>query len=219
MLSKIKKFTENIIWWSGVITTGIIVGLTIQFVKAWTEPTQSPPQGNLGAPINTGPVYQIKNGVFGAVGIVTNLFNKIPQSGESNTAGSVLTLKNPVSGEAVWAPPSGGSSGADWYAITPVVIGITKNGSGNVKFNYPGSVPNDAKAVNIHLSIGAVDNACRLYLSAANMPERVYMNAESHGSDRIQVDIIVPYNPARVLEARSTGCAGGAEISVVGYVK
>ncbi len=56
------KIIKNITYWSGVVILGLVVGISIQFVAAWTEPTQAPPGGNVGAPVNTGDLGQIKNG-------------------------------------------------------------------------------------------------------------------------------------------------------------
>ena len=59
---------KQISYWSGVVAIGIVLGFSIQFVKAWTEPTAPAPGGNLGAPINTGTLTQLKNGQLGSVG-------------------------------------------------------------------------------------------------------------------------------------------------------
>ena len=55
-------------YWLSVAALGIILGLSIQFAKAWTEPTAIAPNGNVGAPINTGDVTQRKFGVLGVQG-------------------------------------------------------------------------------------------------------------------------------------------------------
>jgi hypothetical protein len=57
-----KKFTKDATYWFGVVAIGLVFGLTIQFVTAWTEPTVAPPGGNVGAPVNTGDTGQIKGG-------------------------------------------------------------------------------------------------------------------------------------------------------------
>ncbi|MFA5925971.1 MAG: hypothetical protein WC831_03465 [Parcubacteria group bacterium] len=51
---------KNLIHWLSVIVIGIALGFAIQFVKAWTEPSATPPNGNLGAPINTSINDQVK---------------------------------------------------------------------------------------------------------------------------------------------------------------
>jgi hypothetical protein len=58
----IMKQKKQITYWLSVMIVGIALGLTLQFVRAWTEPTVDPPGGNLGAPINTGPNKQVKQG-------------------------------------------------------------------------------------------------------------------------------------------------------------
>lgn len=57
-----KKLVENIAYWVGILTLGIIVGLTIKAVSAWVEPDQMPPEGNIAAPLNAGNVGQAKQG-------------------------------------------------------------------------------------------------------------------------------------------------------------
>jgi len=57
-----ESFPQKATYWLGVVTIGLLVGLSLQFVRAWTEPTLSPPGGNVGAPINTSGIGQAKNG-------------------------------------------------------------------------------------------------------------------------------------------------------------
>jgi len=54
------KKTKKIIFWPSVVVIGIALGLTLQFVRAWTEPGSNPPAGNVGATINTGKIDQTK---------------------------------------------------------------------------------------------------------------------------------------------------------------
>ena len=61
---KTKTILKNISYWSSIIIIGVIFGFTLQFVKAWTEPTISAPNGNVGAPINTSTNSQIKQGAL-----------------------------------------------------------------------------------------------------------------------------------------------------------
>jgi len=110
MKDKLKKVFENAVWWSGVVMVGLILGLTIQFVKAWTEPTEAPPGGNVGAPVNTGPLAQIKSGVLEVLGLSTYSIN-IP--GTTPAAGNVLTAQN-ASGQVAWAAGGGGDIYSFW---------------------------------------------------------------------------------------------------------
>jgi len=56
---------KQITYWLGVIIIGLAIGLTVQFVRAWTEPTVAPTGGNVGAPINTSGIQQGKSGSLG----------------------------------------------------------------------------------------------------------------------------------------------------------
>ena len=68
-MKKVKKIIQEIGVISLSITIVFILVMGISMVKGWTEPTASAPGGNLGAPINTGSIGQIKDGTM----IVNNL--------------------------------------------------------------------------------------------------------------------------------------------------
>jgi len=57
-----QKYSNKIFWLLSIIIIGIIFGLGIGLVKAWIEPKESPPSGNLPAPINVGSLGQTKAG-------------------------------------------------------------------------------------------------------------------------------------------------------------
>lgn len=97
-MKKIKKIFENGVWWAGVVMVGLVLGVSLQFVQAWTEPTQAPPGGNLGAPVNTGGSYQLKSGVLAVLGFVTNAF-RMPTGAQN---GAVLT--SDAAGNGSWQP-------------------------------------------------------------------------------------------------------------------
>jgi hypothetical protein len=59
---KLKKFTDQVSWWLGVVTIGLFLGVFIQFTQAWVDPPNDPPNSNIGAPVNTGDNEQIKDG-------------------------------------------------------------------------------------------------------------------------------------------------------------
>jgi hypothetical protein len=63
-----KKIANNATYWLSVVAIGLVVGLSLQFVSAWVEPTQTAPNGNVGSPVNTSVITQIKQGAFGVVG-------------------------------------------------------------------------------------------------------------------------------------------------------
>jgi len=63
-----KTRTKQATYWLSVIVIGAALGLALQFVRAWTEPTTTPPGGNVGAPLNTSEIRQDKSGSLGAWG-------------------------------------------------------------------------------------------------------------------------------------------------------
>ncbi len=58
--SNSQKFTFGL----GVVAIGLVFGLSIQFADAWTNPTSTPPAGNVAGPINTSNIAQTKAGAF-----------------------------------------------------------------------------------------------------------------------------------------------------------
>lgn len=62
MKINLKKISERVNYWLGIIAIGLIVGFSLQFVKAWVEPMDAPPVNNVGAPITTGLPLQQKEG-------------------------------------------------------------------------------------------------------------------------------------------------------------
>jgi hypothetical protein len=54
------KKSKQLTYWLGVVAVGLAVGLSVQFVIAWTEPSSGPPGGNVGAPVNTSNIGQTK---------------------------------------------------------------------------------------------------------------------------------------------------------------
>ncbi len=59
---------QKVSYWASISIVGIVVGITLQFAKAWTEPTVAPPGGNLGAPITSGTIAQTKNSYLNITG-------------------------------------------------------------------------------------------------------------------------------------------------------
>ncbi|TSA46012.1 hypothetical protein D4R51_00870 [bacterium] len=112
-----KRIFENAVWWSGVVMVGLILGISLQFVRAWTEPIDTPPNGNVGAPINTSIIEQLKLGALGINGLL-KLYGglQVPAGPISGTPqpGNVLTAQpdplNPAisNGTVGWAAGSGG---------------------------------------------------------------------------------------------------------------
>jgi len=59
---KAKKIHHRLTFWLGVLVLGMLVGASIQFGRAWVEPSLNAPDGNIAAPINTGATKQVKQG-------------------------------------------------------------------------------------------------------------------------------------------------------------
>lgn len=69
-----EKLSKQITYWLGIVSIGLVVGLSLQFVRAaWSEPAigTTPPNSNVGAPINTGGNIQHKSGVLSIDGAGT----------------------------------------------------------------------------------------------------------------------------------------------------
>lgn len=69
------KTMQNFTWWFGVIFVGVILGVSLQFTRAWTNPPSSPPADNLGAPVNTSLNTQYKSGALGVGGVLRTYSN------------------------------------------------------------------------------------------------------------------------------------------------
>ena len=63
------KNSKRINIFIGILSLGIS-GFAFHFAKAWTEPATPPPASNVGAPVTTGSISQIKTGSFRAAGSV-----------------------------------------------------------------------------------------------------------------------------------------------------
>jgi|GEM_PF-2345958 len=59
---KARKIYHRLTFWLGVLVLGTLVGVSIQFTRAWVEPSSSAPEGNIAAPVNTGASRQVKKG-------------------------------------------------------------------------------------------------------------------------------------------------------------
>ncbi|HBP01317.1 MAG: Conserved hypothetical periplasmic protein [Candidatus Moranbacteria bacterium GW2011_GWE1_49_15] len=112
MKTKLKKLS----YWAGVSAVGIVLGLSLQFTRAWVEPTVAPPGGNIGAPINTGNVSQTKNGFLGAVGMKSTSGLEVGNAGNAYT---YLTLRDDES-----------PNGVKYIHANSNVVGFL-NGAGN----------------------------------------------------------------------------------------
>jgi hypothetical protein len=82
------KNKKNLTYWLSVAVIGIALGFALQFVRAWTEPTTTPPGGNVGAPINTGAIDQTKgNATSGKISAKDFCLNSDPTKCLSTVGG------------------------------------------------------------------------------------------------------------------------------------
>src|SRR3990167_10081099 len=73
-------FFRNITYWLRVVSLGLIVGLSIQFVQAWNAAPGTPQGGNVAGPLTTGNVDQVKNAGLGLTGNLVVGSAATPQS-------------------------------------------------------------------------------------------------------------------------------------------
>lgn len=128
-----KQKNSKLIYWLGIIFFGILLGFSIQFVSAWTEPTSAPPNGNVGAPINTSDQYQYKlgnlmlnsngtwlNGLIvanGNVGIGTlNPAQKLHVTGNTQIDGAIVAPEGTLRDDGGGWIRTYGATG--WYSQT-----------------------------------------------------------------------------------------------------
>lgn len=59
-----KSLSKNnrVLYWAQIIVVGLVVGVGIQMVQAWSGPTQSAPNGNVAGPLTTSATQQSKTG-------------------------------------------------------------------------------------------------------------------------------------------------------------
>jgi hypothetical protein len=87
-----KSIAEKSVYWLKVISLGLIVGIGIQFAKAWTNPSSPAPASTIGGPITNNATAQYKTGMLGVNSAVTPT-NALEVGGAGNAyiGGSVFT--------------------------------------------------------------------------------------------------------------------------------
>lgn len=100
MKAKAFKILKGCSYWFKVVTVGVVLGFSVQFVRAWTEPSDTPPNANVGAPLNTSSTGQTKAGglVLNSGGADNGL---IVQSGNVGIGTASPTAKLDVNGDAL----------------------------------------------------------------------------------------------------------------------
>ena len=131
------SFLRNFTYWLRVVSLGLIVGLSIQFVHAWTAPTGTPPAGNVGGPLTTGSVNQVKSASLGLTGNLVvggQVQTSTLQVTSGAGAGNVLT--SDATGNATWQTNAG--------AVLPGTPcgAVSTYGPGYPTFACQGKIPN-----------------------------------------------------------------------------
>jgi len=116
MINNKESFPQKATYWLGVVTIGLLVGLSLQFVRAWTEPTLAPPNGNVGAPINTSwnPQSKAGNLAVNALGISgSGAALQIPNGSVGiGTATPNSVKQNIIDVKDAWIRDANGGAGA-----------------------------------------------------------------------------------------------------------
>lgn len=218
-----KYSREQIIHWVGVVIAGLFIGLLIQFARAWTEPTEAPPEGNVGAPINTSSNIQVKMGPLGV---------------NSNGMGNVATQGLNVGGKAI----------ADDFCLRTGVCLSSGGGGGdsvhfleeekrNVLFwtipNYCNNswskrildvspyVPSTAKGAILRLRCGASWGTARRIGSSVDPGDERIVGCRSGNNLLDAVISEVTLSPDKKFEFfyRSQGCTSWNIVTLIGYVE
>jgi hypothetical protein len=104
-------------YWLKVVFIGMVLGFSIQSAQAWTNPTSSPPLGNLPGPVNTSPSSQVKPGGLGLSDLVVT-------NGVQLNAFGNCTLKTNSSGVLTCGTDlTGGGGGGGTGTVTQIDTG------------------------------------------------------------------------------------------------
>ncbi|KKU55600.1 MAG: hypothetical protein UX75_C0004G0037 [Candidatus Moranbacteria bacterium GW2011_GWE2_47_10] len=111
---------------------GIVLGISLQFTRAWVEPTVAPPGGNIGAPINTGSLPQSKAGILN---LGSTTVNHNPAGGTWNYS----FLLNASDMSSIGFHDAGHSVGSIKFQGNVFTIG-GNDGWGDANVSMPGNV-------------------------------------------------------------------------------
>ena len=117
---------QSSLYWGKVISLGVILGISIQFAAAWTNPTVSAPGGNVAGPVNTGTISQVKSAGLGLTG-------NLVVGGQIQQSLANCDLKSNASGVLYCGTDAtGGGLGVDqtWQVFTPAWGPVRSNGTG-----------------------------------------------------------------------------------------
>jgi hypothetical protein len=124
-MQKLKQAIQEIGTTSLAVTLALVLFFGISIAKGWVEPIQTPPNGNVGTPINTSFITQIKQGAFGVQGLFAAFSGIDVATRDPNTNAIIAThnitgVATPVDGtDAVnkdYVDAAGG--GSSWLFLT-----------------------------------------------------------------------------------------------------
>ena len=147
-----KKILSQLNYWLGVIAIGVVLGLSLQLVSAWTEPSQTPPNGNVEAPINVSSFGQVKKG-------------NLALNSDGTFSNALLVVAGNV-GIGTLSPKAKLEVNGDTTLAANLNVGVKKFNSGNYDLK-------DFKASAILADAGSGEIKLNLP-SASTVPGRLY---------------------------------------------
>ncbi|MFH1182800.1 MAG: hypothetical protein V1690_00880 [Candidatus Moraniibacteriota bacterium] len=180
-----KKVIENTAYWVGILTLGIVVGVTIKVVGAWVEPNQMPPGGNIAAPLNTGNIGQAKVGGL-TLNIGGSTYGLIVDKGLVGIGVTAPGEKLEVNGNIKL---TGDTSGNPLYKITGVIAPTGSSDvatKGYVDTAAGGSYSGPAEFYGYHTDDPTkYDSTKEVFVNLTGSPLNlgIYMEKNDRGSD------------------------------------
>ena len=172
---KFQKVSQKLLYWISVAAVAIVIGVGLQMVQAWTEPSGNPPTGDVGAPITTGAIGQGKTGPLTIAGLLT-AGNDLNVVGNVGVGTNVPLYKLDVRGKGYFAT----EAGTNQLTLGDISHGTTSSistNNNNISFKPNGS---DEK-VSI-ASDGSVNVKENLNVGTDDMTDGKYFIAQSDGT-------------------------------------
>lgn len=160
------SFLRSATYWLRVISLGLVVGISIQFVQAWTAPVAAPPAGNVSGPLTIANASQTKSGGDISLGGGGNLY----------AGGFVAAPTLCIGSDCRTAWPGGGGGAGTWVSTW-----IDLGGGGSIDLNsyVPG-----AKMIQISAYARSPYSCCGFNAAAfIDGREFVGMHGDINGGD------------------------------------
>ena len=188
-----------------LLTIAIGFALIAGISYAWTGPTANPPLKNAPAPINVGPITQVKSGSLGVDGFSALskaiFYSTVQIKGGAPAVGKVLT--SDADGNASWGNAGGGVGGSG--TVNYVSKWVSASSLGNSKIFDDGTsvgIGTNKPSATLHVKAGNGDSdpwAFRMEQGTSIKPGMVLTSADSSGNAQWEVP--------------KTGGGGGAYVS------